>query len=106
MLQTQTEQDRLFEHLDRIEAEVKKLQTLGINDVGLEKIAIKLRISLYSYKRLSSNTMIEVVRTHNGQIFSRWSQMWNEMQDEKSHPRELKSFHDYLVRLNEQGNSP
>ncbi len=102
MLRIQTEQERLFERLDMVEAELTKLRSLGMNDEGLEQIAKRLRISLYSYKRLSSNTMIEVVRTQDQRIFSEWNRMWEEMKEGNIHPRELKAFHDRLVRLNQQ----
>ena len=102
MLRSQTEQERLFEHLDWVESEVEKLRSLGLDDENLGRIAKRLRITLYSYKRLSSNTMIEVVRTHDQRVFSEWNKMWEEMKEGKIHPRELKTFHDRLVRLNQQ----
>lgn len=101
MLRTESDEERLFEHLDKVEAEIEKLSSLGLRDKSLEQIAKRLRISLYSYKRMSSNTMIEVVRTHDQEIFSVWSEMWEQMKEGKVHPRELKAFHDRLVRLNQ-----
>ncbi len=103
MLRSQTEQEHLFEHLDKIEADVEKLRSLGVDDENLERIAKRLRIALYSYKRLLSNTIIEVVRTHDETVFSKWNEMWVEMKEGNIHPRELKAFHDGLMRLNQQG---
>ncbi len=100
MLRIESDEERLFEHLDKVEAEIEKLGSLGLRDKSLEQIAKHLRISLYSYKRMSSNTMIEVVRTHDEEIFSFWTEMWEKMKEGKVHPRELKAFHDRLVRLN------
>ena len=102
MLRAESEEERLFQHLDKVEAEIEKLGSLGLRDKSLEQIAKRLRISLYSYKRLSSNTMIEVVRTHDQKVFAAWNEMWEQMKEGKIHPRELKAFHDEIVKLNKQ----
>jgi cell shape-determining protein MreC len=96
MLLEDSEEEKLFQHLDQIEAEIEKLESLGLHDESLEQISKRLRKSLYSYRRLSSNTLLAVVRSKDEKLFSEWNSLWEQMKEGKLHPRDLKAFHDRL----------
>jgi hypothetical protein len=96
MLRQDSDEEKLFKRLDQIEAEIEKLESFGLHDESLEQISKRLRKSLYSYRRLSSNTLLAVVRSKDEKLFSEWNSLWEQMQDGKLHPRELKAFHDRL----------
>src|SRR5207249_10566782 len=97
MFGLKSEEERLFEQIDKADAEVERMKSLGFHGTMLEAYARNLRKLSYSYKRLSRKTMVEVAKSRDPKIFAQWNGMWEEMREGKLHPRDLKIFYDTLT---------
>jgi hypothetical protein len=89
--------EKLFEAVDRADAEVARMKAQGVDATEQELYAKVLRQNSYSFKRLSRTTMVELVKRNDPKELAKWSKMWEKMKEGRLHPRELKSFYDSLV---------
>lgn len=96
MFGRKSDEERLFEEIDKLDREVSRTKSQGLDSTAIEEFARTLRMTSYSYKGLSRRTMIEVVDSHDPTVLSEWSKLWEEMKEGTLHPRELKTFYDRL----------
>ena len=97
MLGLRSDEDRLFERIDRLDAEVAHLRSMGIYDSVVESFAKRLRIATYAYKGITRRTMAEVAKNHDPEIRERWDKMWPEIEAGTLHPREIFEFYRTLT---------
>ena len=96
MFGRRSDEERLFEEIDKLDAEVSRTKAQGPDSTAIEEFARTLRMTSYSYKGLFGRTTIEVVDSHDPAVSSEWSKLWEEMKEGKLHPREPKAFCDRL----------
>ncbi len=100
MLGRKDQYEKEFERLDKIEAEVTRLRRLGIEPKILSDFSQIYRRTMYALNGLTANTMLEVLKSGDERDLAEWNEMWNAIQQNKIHPREVKAFHDRLLKRN------
>ncbi len=96
-LKRKSEWEKLYEVVDKADAETKRVKALGLDSTGQERYARILRINSYSFRRLSRTVMVELIKNPEPKALAKWDKMWDEMKEGKLHPRELKAFYDSLM---------
>jgi hypothetical protein len=97
VLGPRSDEDRLFERIDRLEAEVAHLRSMGIFDSVVETFARKLRIATYAYKGITRRTLAEVEKSRDPAVLERWDKMWPDIEAGALHPREIFEFYRKLT---------
>jgi hypothetical protein len=88
MFGLKSDEEKLFESIDKIDAQVAKLRETGHPDMMMmESIAKNRREIAFAYKGMMAKTMAAVAQSHNRAVHKKWSRMWLGIQNGSVHPR-------------------
>lgn len=73
---------------------------LGFPNAMIESFAKTFRTTSYAHKGLAAKTMVTVSMSRDPLVLGKWNEMWNEMQTNQLHPRELFEFYKKLTGRN------
>ncbi len=88
-----SDEERLFERIDKADTEVARFRSLGLPNSVMEDFAKTLRTTSIAYKGLARKTMVAVIKSGNQRMLRKWNVMWKEMETGRLHPRELLAFY-------------
>jgi hypothetical protein len=97
MFGLKSEEERLFERIDKADAQVARMKEFGLPDSMMEHFAKTLRTTSYAYKGMTAKTLVEVVKNGNPTLLKKWNRMWEQMEDGTLHPREVFELYKALT---------